>query len=57
MYPSTFISPLSLDEYFKCELKHSIFKKKMSNNSEILIIYNNAIQENGKFKNRGENRE
>lgn len=52
MYPSTFISPHRLDEYFKCELKHSIFREKMSNNSEILIIHNhNAVQENWKFKN------
>lgn len=47
MYPSIFIWPLGLDEYFKCELRHSIFKKKMSNNSDILIIYNNnAVQKN-----------
>lgn len=28
MYPSTFISLHSLDEYFKCELKHSILRGK-----------------------------
>lgn len=32
------------------------FKRKMSNNSKILIKHNNAIQENWKLKNRGEER-
>ena len=33
------------------------FKRKMSNNSKILIKHNNAIQENWKLENRGEERE